>query len=53
MRTYLESQIRTLKSERDSLNDLLEKKTDELFRTRSEFAAESKKLNNEIQSLRN
>lgn len=38
MRAYLESQIRTLKSERDNINDLLERKTDELFRTRDEFA---------------
>jgi hypothetical protein len=53
LRAYLESQIKTLKTERDNINGLLDRKSEELSRTRSEFSAENRKLHEEINNLRN
>jgi hypothetical protein len=52
LRKYLETQIETLKAERDNINNLLEKKSDELSRTRSDTSKDIKELREEAHTLR-
>ena len=51
-RATLESQVKTLMLERESLNDLLDKKTEELARARKQFENDKRNMNSDIQSLK-